>query len=91
MIEPWSGSANGARRRPLASLVEMLSEAQAPDGIGNARAVPIPHSRISEPAMTSVMPHWNSYRIWLLSRYPVWLAYGGLTAAMALAFAIVSH
>lgn len=41
--------------------------------------------------MTSVMPHWNSYRIWLLSRYPIWLAYGGLTAAMALAFAIVSY
>lgn len=41
--------------------------------------------------MTSVIAHWNLYRIWLLSRYPIWLAYAGLIAAMALAFAVVSH
>lgn len=41
--------------------------------------------------MTNVMSHWSLYRIWLLSRYPVWLAYGGLVAAMTLAFAAVSH
>ncbi len=41
--------------------------------------------------MTNVMSHWNLYWAWLLSRYPVWLAYGGLIAAMSLAFAVVSH
>jgi hypothetical protein len=41
--------------------------------------------------MTSVISHWNLYRIWFLGRYPVWLAYGGLIAAMALAFAVVSR
>lgn len=41
--------------------------------------------------MTSVISHWNLYRIWLLSRYPIWLAYGGLIAALTLAFAVVSH
>lgn len=41
--------------------------------------------------MTNVMSRWNLYRVWLLSRYPVWLAYGGLIAAMSLAFAVVSH
>lgn len=41
--------------------------------------------------MINVMSHWNVSRIWLLSRYPVWLAYGGLIAAMALAFAVVSR
>lgn len=41
--------------------------------------------------MTNVMSHWNLNKIWLLSRYSVWLAYGGLIAAMALVFAVVSH
>lgn len=41
--------------------------------------------------MTNVTSHWNSYRIWLIGQYPAWLAYGGLIASMALAFAIISH
>lgn len=41
--------------------------------------------------MASAMSYWNLYRVWLSSRYPVWLAYGGLIAAMTLIFVVVSH
>lgn len=76
--------------RPQASLVGRLSEAQSQ--IASVMRGPcISLDRFLEPAMTNVMSHWNLNKIWLLSRYSVWLAYGGLIAAMALAFAVVSH
>lgn len=69
--------------------VRFTSSVQNP--VAKARAVHISQSRILEPAMTSAMSYWTLYRVWLSSRYPVWLAYGGLIAAMTLIFAVVSH